>query len=95
MLSYGISQATSLYDLNIASQTLVDEHEILTDVLESQIVDKWLDGDDKKIQYLMRNIKDFQGFQGRKYFTLNKSLLTDIIANFLTYFIILVQFKES
>ena len=94
-MSFGTCQGISLYDLNITSQNLVDEHEILTDVLESQIVDNWLNGDDKKIQYLMRNIKNFQGIEGRKYFTLNKSFITGLITNFLTYFIILVQLKQS
>ena len=38
---------------------------------------------------------EFQGFHGNNYFVLEKPLLTSITANFITYLIILVQFKVS
>ena len=37
---------------------------------------------------------EFQGFHGNNYFVLKKPLLTSITANFITYLIILVQFKK-
>ena len=40
-------------------------------------------------------LDQFQGFHGNGYFTLGKELLTSIVANFVTYLIILVQFKVS
>ena len=38
---------------------------------------------------------EFQGFHGNGYFILGKPFLTSIIANFMTYLIILIQFKVS
>ena len=40
-------------------------------------------------------LAEFQGFHGNNYFVLGKPLLTSITANFITYLIILVQFKVS
>ena len=40
-------------------------------------------------------LDEFQGFHGNNYFVLGKPLLTSITANFITYLIILVQFKVS
>ena len=44
---------------------------------------------------LISGLDAFQGFHGDGYFTLGKELLTSIVANFVTYLIILVQFKVS
>ena len=46
----------------------------------------------KRIAY---GLDEFQGFHGNNYFVLGKPLLTSITANFITYLIILVQFKVS
>ena len=40
-------------------------------------------------------LAEFQGFHGNNYFVLGKPLLTSITTNFITYLIILVQFKAS
>ena len=40
-------------------------------------------------------IDDFHGFDADGYFTLNHSLLTGMTTNFLTFLVILVQFKQS
>ena len=44
---------------------------------------------------LVNGLDGFKGFHGNGYFTLGKELLTSIVANFVTYLIILVQFKVS
>ena len=44
---------------------------------------------------LISGLDAFKGFHGNGYFTLGKELLTSIVANFVTYLIILVQFKVS
>ena len=44
---------------------------------------------------IISGLNAFQGFHGDGYFILGKELLTSIVANFVTYLIILVQFKVS
>ena len=47
--------------------------------------------DEKNSLYLQ--LDGFEGFNAENYFTVNNSLITGMIANFVTYVIILVQFK--
>ena len=42
---------------------------------------------------IARHLDDFKGYNAKDYFTVNHSLITAMTSNFLTYFIILVQFK--
>ena len=42
---------------------------------------------------IVEDLEEFQGFDGNGYFTLGKSFFSSIIANFLTYLIILIQTK--
>ena len=35
----------------------------------------------------------FKGFNAENYFTVNNSMITGMIANFVTYLIVLIQFK--
>ena len=42
---------------------------------------------------ILHDIDGFQGLDGYGYLCINKSLLTSIVANFMTYFIILIDFK--
>ena len=42
---------------------------------------------------IARHLEDFNGYNAKDYFTVNHSLITAMTSNFLTYFIILVQFK--
>ena len=48
----------------------------------------------QKTQALLK-FETWNGFHGNGYFTLGKSLLTAVVANFITYLIILIQFKVS
>ena len=49
---------------------------------------------DKKEQ-IIEKINSFKGFNACGFFTLGKPLLTSIIANFITYMIVLIQFKMA
>ena len=42
---------------------------------------------------ILKTIDDFEGFDGLGFFNLGKPLLTSIFANFVTYLIILMQFR--
>ena len=44
---------------------------------------------------IFSEIDRFKGFDGNEFFTLGKPLITSIMANFVTYLIILIQFKMS
>ena len=67
------------------------------DINEDQVC--IIDGNIRKLKHVKKIIVSgldaFQGFHGNGYFTLGKELLTSIVANFVTYLIILVQFKVS
>ena len=45
--------------------------------------------------HLINKLAEFQGFDANGYATLGKPLLTSVFANFITYLIILIQFKIS
>ena len=47
--------------------------------------------DEKNSLYLQ--LDGFKGFNGENYFTVNNSMVTGMIANFVTYLIVLIQFK--
>ena len=44
---------------------------------------------------IIEKINSFQGFDACRFFTLGKPLLTSIVANFMTYIIVLIQFKTA
>ena len=57
-------------------------------VLEKDILE-WRDFRD----IVLHDMDSFEGLDGYGYFSINKSLLTSIVANFMTYIIILIDFK--
>ena len=82
------------------SQNIVDKVQQLSYTIRSEINEErdiWLD--DKKFQWrdfkeiVLYSVDNFNGFDGWGYFKINKSLLATITGNFMTYFIILIDFK--
>ena len=59
-----------------------------------QINEDWL-LNDAKLNLKIKRLESFDGFDGKNFFTWNKSFLSGVVSTFLTYFIILVQFKEA
>ena len=53
----------------------------------------WLVHEDPYFDRIIRFSNKFDGFNANDYFVLNKPLLIGMLANFVTYFIILVQFS--
>ena len=83
-----------LYEFCIRSQNIVDEHENLLDALESN--HSYLYKlDEPYMKNMVKRLEKFKGFTALNYFNVNKSLLTSIVANFLTYLIVLIQFGMS
>ena len=94
-LIYGLAQSFLLYLLVLSSHKIVEQNEALLEEIEStRVLEKW-PMDCPALHYLMKRLQSFQGFSANDYFYLNKPLITGILANFVTYFIILVQFKLS
>ena len=90
---FGLTQTILLYYIILGSQKVVDENEVLMDKIENaRIIEKW-SNDCATLNYGLKRLQAFQGFSGGDYFYLNKPLITGIAANFVTYFIVLVQFR--
>ena len=102
--AYGMLLCDVIFNTNIASQRVVDELE----GLKQKIVDLTIDDPETMIaledqmysfsyarQKVLHDLGKFQGYTGGGYFTLGKSLLSTLISNFVTYLIILIQFKLS
>ena len=85
------------------SQKIKDESEAVSKVIldiETSTNEVFvIEGKTMNIKHAKKRIaigfQEFQGFHGYGYFTLGKPLYTSIAANFVTYLIILIQFKQS
>ena len=92
-----------VYHLNMTSQFIKDQFEDLAKSLNDKIGKESLETISinglsvprQTAKYVVKELRSFQGFDGLGFFTLGKSLLTSILANFATFFIILLQFKIS
>ncbi len=93
-----------IFSTNVISQALTDQTQGLAKVLKIQVPCSGspllqIDGNyvqrEKANDFVIEELKAFQGYDGNGFFTLGKSLLTAIIANVATYLIILIQFKMS
>ena len=103
---FGVLFIYLTYSYCIFSQTIKDSADEIKDIISrSSIGDEdtyVLDGkilrsiqSEIKMQKkrIVMGLEQFQGYHGNGYFTLDKSLLTSVVANFITYLIILIQFK--
>ena len=49
--------------------------------------------DESDLNAICNELSDFKGFHGKDFFTVNNSLITGMVSNFVTYLIILIEFK--
>ena len=95
LLSFGISVGLMIYVNIIASENLLQENKKLIKAIhDRQINDNW-HLDDTKLNLKIKRLESFDGFDGKNFFTWNKSFLSGVVSTFFTYFIILVQFKQA
>ena len=94
-LIFALQQIYMLYTFNIKSQKIVDKHKTLLEALDCKDVIYSVKVEDTCLTKLKTKLEKFTGFTALNYFTLNKSLLTSIFANFLTYIIVLLQFNPG
>ena len=49
--------------------------------------------DESELEIICNELNDFKGFHGQDFFNVNNSLITGMVSNFVTYLIILIEFK--
>ena len=102
-LGLGVAYFHLVIFMNLLSQSFQDKLIELRDTLEeiyfneAEMVE--IDGVRqyaKDVQNLLiKRFEEFKGFGGCGYFHLGKSLLTATLTNFVTYLIVLIQFRIS
>ena len=97
-----LAAAVALWILNGQSEEIKQGMLNLKDALGGLVVSNGVIEIDGRFQseayargYLINKLAEFQGLDANGYVTLGKPLLTSIFASFITYLIILVQFKIS
>ena len=85
-----IAMILTLCYINFLSQDVTNNLRQLTECIsEAQITDeKWQ-------VITIQKINSFEGFDGHGFFTLGRSHLTSVVSNFITFIIVLIQFKQS
>ena len=91
--TYGTIQIYVVFNVVISSQNVIKEHEMLSESICEKKTRGWIVHEDPYLDKIIRFLNKFDGFNANDYFTLNKPLLIGMFANFVTYFIILVQFS--
>ena len=89
--SFGtIAMILTLCYINFLSQDVTNNLQELAEYIsEARITDEnW------KVITIQR-INSFEGFDGYGFFTLGRSHLTSVVSNFITFIIVLIQFKQS
>ena len=103
-LLFNVSFAIFISWMNLASDDFKDEIACLSNETQTTLLHKadekiMINGKWTEITLLKENIvksfDNFCGFSGYNFFTLGRSHLTGVIANAVTYLIVLVQFKYS
>ena len=92
----GIYYTSVLCCLTLTSEHTYTKLQDLTKQLENIIVhSKQMDfKDGEKIKFLIKEVENTKPLNGNGYFDLNKGTLTSIVSISLTYFIILIQFRN-
>jgi hypothetical protein len=97
-----LSAALALWILNAQSEEIKQSLSTLKDTLRGLEVSNGIIEIDGRVHseayargVLINKLAEFQGFNAYGYATLGKPLLTSVFANFITYLIILIQFKIS
>ena len=101
--SFGFNLMYIVIYMNLVSQQIQDKLKELKKALEHYAFDEsqmvMIDGNFQNITKVLslniKNLEEFKGYDGYGYFYLGKSLLTGIMTNFMTYLIVLIQFKVS
>ena len=87
LCSFSQLLATKIHDLkySIMDLSITMEDQLVHQINETTI------GSEKESVYLQLN--DFKGFNAEDFFTVNNSLITGMTSHFVTFLIILIEFK--
>ena len=90
-------RSTVIINCNIIFQLCHLSENLLVAVgqLEEFITDHLLKSGQSQQSSVCNLLSKFKGFDANGYFTLNHSMLTGMMANIVTYLVILVQFRQS
>ena len=101
-ISLGVFIITILYRMNLSSHLAIEKLRELTSQLKmlpikDDVIDNISESNGVSAmedrQSLMHQLDEMKGLDGLGFFHLGKPLLTSISANFVTYLIVLIQFK--
>ena len=98
MIGYGFIGALFLFLIHAyckTSQNVVDSVIELKNCLIQNQFDLGENGTNQEMKRIIFELEQFHGFHGNGYFVLGKPLVTSIVATFVTYLIILIEFKVS
>ena len=93
----GAAMTYSFVFTSFYGQKIGDQVKALKETLHDQfIIDPGESEEIVKMKKLvLHHLSRWENFDGYGFFTLGKSFLTGLLANFITYIIILVQFQQS
>ena len=96
-LSMGAAMTYSFVFTSFYGQKIGDQVKALKETLHDQfIIDPGESEEIVKMKKLvLHHLSRWENFDGYGFFTLGKSFLTGLLANFITYIIILIQFQQS
>ncbi len=87
------------YELEKRIQRLASKLDTMPDERENDVIVYLDDGTECHFErakaHVLKKIQGFQGFSVLDFFTVRRSILTIILAHFMAYFIVLLQFRVS
>ena len=105
---YASLSAFALYTVTSVAQSVIDSNQSLieavtniSDINGSNVTHIIEIEDNRKCTFylgrdqVLSHLKSFKGYDAMGFFVMKKSMLTGIFANFVTYFIILMQFRVT
>lgn len=94
-IAFGSIQIGLIYTIALSSQQIMDANAELVELIQCKQKSGLMTMEDHGLAILTKELEDFRGFEGKGYFHVNKEFLVGCVANFVTYFIILIQFNDA
>ena len=93
-LMISIAYCCIIWYLCHLSQTLISKTQDLKVALGTNLRPRRSAPDESgELEIICNELNDFKGFHGEDFFIVNNSLITGMVSNFVTYLIILIEFK--
>ena len=93
-LMISIAYCCIIWYLCHLSQTLISKTQDLKVALGTNLsLRRSVLDESSELEIICSELNDFKGFHGEDFFNVNNSLITGMVSNFVTYLIILIEFK--